>query len=45
VRQANAGLVCTYKGVSLESSVVWTTPEFDQARYHKWMFFDVKFAL
>lgn len=45
VRQANAGLVCTYKGVSFESSVVWLSPEFDQARRHKWMHFEIMFAL
>jgi lipid A 3-O-deacylase len=45
VRQSTAGLVCTYKGISFESSVVWITPEFDQARPHKWMHFEVKFAL
>lgn len=45
VRQATAGLVCTYKGVGFESSVVWQSPEFDHARRHKWMHFEVKFAL
>jgi lipid A 3-O-deacylase len=45
VRQATAGLVGTYKGVSFESSVVWLSPEFEQARPHKWMHFEVKFAL
>jgi lipid A 3-O-deacylase len=45
VRQAMAGLVGTYKGVSFESSVVWISPEFKQARPHKWMHFEVKFAL
>lgn len=45
LRQATAGLVATYKGVSFESSVVWQSPEFDHARRHKWMHFEVKFAL
>ncbi|MGV3639862.1 MAG: lipid A-modifier LpxR family protein [Adhaeribacter sp.] len=45
VRQSTAGLVATYKGVSCESAVVWTTPEFQGARPHKWMHFEVKFAL
>jgi hypothetical protein len=45
VRQSTAGLVCTYQGVSLESAVVWITPEFDHARSHKWMHFEVQFAL
>ncbi|MGV3502266.1 MAG: lipid A-modifier LpxR family protein [Adhaeribacter sp.] len=45
VRQSTAGLVATYKGVSCESAVVWTSPEFDGARSHKWMHFEVKFAL
>jgi hypothetical protein len=45
VRQATAGLVGTYKGVSLESAVVWLSPEFDHGRHHQWMHFEVKFAL
>lgn len=45
VRQATAGLVCTYKGFSAESAVVWLSPEFQGARNHKWMHFEVKFAL
>jgi lipid A 3-O-deacylase len=45
LRQATAGLVGTYQGVSFESAVVWITPEFEHARPHKWMHFEVKFAL
>lgn len=45
VLQKSAGLVCSYGSVSFESSVVWISPEFDQARRHKWMHFDLRIAL
>jgi hypothetical protein len=45
LRQSTAGLVCSYQGISFESTVVWITPEFDHARPHKWMHFEVQFAL
>jgi hypothetical protein len=44
VWQQTAGLVASYGGVSFESSVVWISPEFDGARRHKWMHFDLKIA-
>ena len=45
VLQKSAGLVCTYGGVSFESSVVWISPEFEDARRHQWMHFDLRFIL
>ena len=45
IRQEAAGLVCTYGGVSFERSVVWISPEFKNARPHKWMFFELQFVL
>jgi hypothetical protein len=44
VLQRSAGLVCAYQGISFESSVVWISREFDHARRHKWMHFDLRFV-
>ena len=45
VLQKSAGLVGAYGGVSFESSVVWISPEFKDARPHQWMFFELRFVL
>ena len=45
VSQRSAGLVGAYKGISFESSVVWLTPEFNNGRSHKWMFFELRFMI
>lgn len=45
VRQETVGLVCTYGGVSFESSIVRITPEFKNARHHQWMHFELRFTL
>jgi lipid A 3-O-deacylase len=45
VHQKTAGLVGTYGGISFESSIVWISPEFKNARPHKWMHFELQFML
>lgn len=45
VLQKTAGLVGAYGGVSFESSVVWISPEFKDARPHQWMYFELRFIL
>jgi len=43
--QKTAGLVGAYGGISFESSVVWLTPEFKEARPHQWMHFELRIVL
>jgi lipid A 3-O-deacylase len=45
VLQKTAGLVGAYGGISFESSVVWISPEFKDARHHQWMHFELRFVL